>query len=138
MHILLFVVLSVSVTEFGTQQNVLIMRFSNTMFEPLWSREHIASVTFTFKEDFGTEVYTHTFTYIRICHYIYLFTVYDCMHHILYTVRLQYEHTLRCSNIVVYYCVFLHAYLLNCCFNTYMYTLHACIWVHCAGSGWVL
>ncbi|KAG5190661.1 glucose-6-phosphate 1-dehydrogenase, cytoplasmic isoform 2 [Tribonema minus] len=36
-------------------QNLLVMRFSNTLFEPLWSRDHIASVTFTFKEDFGTE-----------------------------------------------------------------------------------
>lgn len=36
-------------------QNLLILRFSNTMFEPIWSREHIQSVTFTFKENFGTE-----------------------------------------------------------------------------------
>jgi Glucose-6-phosphate dehydrogenase, C-terminal domain len=63
------------------------------MFEPLWSREHIASVTFTFKEDFGTEVYTHTFT-TDVYAIIHPFTVYDCMPYILYTVRLQYEHAL--------------------------------------------
>ncbi|CAM9698832.1 unnamed protein product [Ascophyllum nodosum] len=36
-------------------QNLLILRFTNVMFEPIWSRDHIQSVTFTFKEDFGTE-----------------------------------------------------------------------------------
>lgn len=36
-------------------QNLLILRFSNTMFEPIWNRNYIQSVTFTFKEDFGTE-----------------------------------------------------------------------------------
>ncbi|CAM9787692.1 unnamed protein product, partial [Phaeothamnion confervicola] len=36
-------------------QNLLIMRFSNMIFEPLWSRENIASVQMTFKEPFGTE-----------------------------------------------------------------------------------
>eukprot|EP01084_Bolivina_argentea_P309357 535094_1 len=35
-------------------QNLLLMRFTNTLFEPLWNREHIACVTITFKEDFGT------------------------------------------------------------------------------------
>lgn len=36
-------------------QNLLILRFSNTMFEPTWNRNYVQSVTFTFKEDFGTE-----------------------------------------------------------------------------------
>ncbi|CAM9361554.1 unnamed protein product [Hapterophycus canaliculatus] len=36
-------------------QNLLVLRFSNTMFEPIWNRHSIQSVTFTFKEDFGTE-----------------------------------------------------------------------------------
>lgn len=36
-------------------QNLLILRFSNTMFEPIWNHNYVQSVTFTFKEDFGTE-----------------------------------------------------------------------------------
>mmetsp|Transcript_9660 Transcript_9660/g.12627 ORF Transcript_9660/g.12627 Transcript_9660/m.12627 type:complete len:503 (-) Transcript_9660:262-1770(-) len=36
-------------------QNMLALRFSNMMFEPIWNREHIKSVTFTFKEDIGTQ-----------------------------------------------------------------------------------
>lgn len=36
-------------------QNLLVLRFSNTMFEPIWNRESVQSVTFTFKENFGTE-----------------------------------------------------------------------------------
>lgn len=36
-------------------QNLLVLRFSNTMFEPIWNRHNIQSVTFTFKENFGTE-----------------------------------------------------------------------------------
>lgn len=36
-------------------QNLLVLRFSNTMFEPIWNQNYIQSVTFTFKEDFGTE-----------------------------------------------------------------------------------
>lgn len=36
-------------------QNLLVLRFSNTIYEPIWDREHISSVTFTFKENFGTE-----------------------------------------------------------------------------------
>jgi glucose-6-phosphate 1-dehydrogenase len=36
-------------------QNLLILRFTNALFEPMWNRDHIKSVTFTFKEDFGTE-----------------------------------------------------------------------------------
>lgn len=36
-------------------QNLLVLRFSNTMFEPIWNNNYVQSVTFTFKEDFGTE-----------------------------------------------------------------------------------
>ena len=31
------------------------MRFGNSIFEPLWNRHHIASVTVTFKEDITVE-----------------------------------------------------------------------------------
>ena len=36
-------------------QNLLVLRFSNLAFQPLWSRQVINNVTITFKEDFGTE-----------------------------------------------------------------------------------
>ncbi|GBG74334.1 hypothetical protein CBR_g18745 [Chara braunii] len=36
-------------------QNLLVMRFANRVFFPLWNRSHIASVQITFKENFGTE-----------------------------------------------------------------------------------
>mmetsp|Transcript_9202 Transcript_9202/g.19417 ORF Transcript_9202/g.19417 Transcript_9202/m.19417 type:complete len:531 (+) Transcript_9202:199-1791(+) len=36
-------------------QNLVILRFANAIFEPLWNRDHIKSVTITFKEDFGTK-----------------------------------------------------------------------------------
>lgn len=36
-------------------QNLLVMRFANSTFEPLWNRNYIASVTVTFKEDIGTQ-----------------------------------------------------------------------------------
>merc|ERR1712110_1064201 len=36
-------------------QNILTFRFANRFLEPIYSREHIASVRITFKEDFGTE-----------------------------------------------------------------------------------
>jgi glucose-6-phosphate 1-dehydrogenase len=36
-------------------QNLVILRFSNAIFEPLWNRNHIQSVTITFKENFGTK-----------------------------------------------------------------------------------
>ncbi|CAM9454916.1 unnamed protein product, partial [Ectocarpus fasciculatus] len=36
-------------------QNLLVLRFSNTLFEPIWNRDSVQSVTFTFKENFGTE-----------------------------------------------------------------------------------
>ena len=36
-------------------QNLVILRFSNAIFEPLWNRNHVKSVIITFKEDFGTK-----------------------------------------------------------------------------------
>jgi len=36
-------------------QNLMSVRFANTVFEPIWNRNHIANVTITFKEDIGTE-----------------------------------------------------------------------------------
>ncbi|KAG0623847.1 hypothetical protein M758_3G206500 [Ceratodon purpureus] len=36
-------------------QNLLVMRFSNRFFVPIWNRDNIASVQIVFKEDFGTE-----------------------------------------------------------------------------------
>eukprot|EP00245_Coleochaete_scutata_P012804 TRINITY_DN501_c2_g2_i1.p1 TRINITY_DN501_c2_g2~~TRINITY_DN501_c2_g2_i1.p1 ORF type:complete len:523 (+),score=91.19 TRINITY_DN501_c2_g2_i1:216-1784(+) len=36
-------------------QNMLVMRFANLIFLPLWNRENIANVQIVFKEDFGTE-----------------------------------------------------------------------------------
>lgn len=36
-------------------QNLLVLRFSNFAFQPLWSRNAVSSVTITFKEPFGTE-----------------------------------------------------------------------------------
>jgi glucose-6-phosphate 1-dehydrogenase len=36
-------------------KNLMTLRFSNAIFEPLWNRNHIASVMITFKEDFGTK-----------------------------------------------------------------------------------
>lgn len=36
-------------------QNLVILRFSNAIFEPLWNRNHIQSITITFKENFGTK-----------------------------------------------------------------------------------
>ena len=36
-------------------QNLMLFRFGNPMWEPLWNRESIESVTITFKEPFGTE-----------------------------------------------------------------------------------
>ena len=36
-------------------QNLVILRFSNAIFEPLWNRNHIKSVVITFKEPFGTK-----------------------------------------------------------------------------------
>jgi glucose-6-phosphate 1-dehydrogenase len=36
-------------------ENLLVLRFSNLIFEPLWNREHIRNVQITFSEDFGTD-----------------------------------------------------------------------------------
>uniref|UniRef100_A0A0N4ZW09 Glucose-6-phosphate 1-dehydrogenase n=1 Tax=Parastrongyloides trichosuri TaxID=131310 RepID=A0A0N4ZW09_PARTI len=36
-------------------QNLMVLRFGNRIFNPTWNRDHISSVTITFKEDFGTE-----------------------------------------------------------------------------------
>ncbi len=36
-------------------QNLLLMRFSNRIFEPLWNSQSVKMVTITFKEDIGTE-----------------------------------------------------------------------------------
>jgi glucose-6-phosphate 1-dehydrogenase len=35
-------------------ENLLVLRFSNLVFEPLWSRNYIRNVQFIFSEDFGT------------------------------------------------------------------------------------
>eukprot|EP01043_Picozoa_sp_COSAG02_P034212 COSAG02_NODE_2381_length_8995_cov_3.430980_5_plen_444_part_00 len=36
-------------------QNLLVVRFANAMFEPMWNRHHIASVSVSFKEDITVE-----------------------------------------------------------------------------------
>ena len=36
-------------------QNLMSVRFANSVFEPIWNRHHIANVMITFKEDIGTE-----------------------------------------------------------------------------------
>jgi len=36
-------------------QNLMALRFANSVFEPLWNNNHITSVQITFKEDIGTE-----------------------------------------------------------------------------------
>ncbi len=36
-------------------QNLMVLRFANSTFEPMWNRNHISTVTVTFKEDFGTQ-----------------------------------------------------------------------------------
>eukprot|EP01119_Soliformovum_irregulare_P013157 TRINITY_DN3475_c0_g1_i1.p1 TRINITY_DN3475_c0_g1~~TRINITY_DN3475_c0_g1_i1.p1 ORF type:complete len:524 (-),score=184.34 TRINITY_DN3475_c0_g1_i1:304-1845(-) len=36
-------------------QNLLNLRFANSVFEPIWSRQFISSIQITFKEDIGTE-----------------------------------------------------------------------------------
>lgn len=36
-------------------QNLLVLRFANAIFEPIWNRNYIASVVITFKEDIGTQ-----------------------------------------------------------------------------------
>lgn len=36
-------------------QDLLVMRFANRLFRPLWSREHVAAVRITMSEDFGVD-----------------------------------------------------------------------------------
>jgi glucose-6-phosphate 1-dehydrogenase len=36
-------------------QNLMVLRFGNSVFEPIWNRHHIKMVTITFKEPFGIE-----------------------------------------------------------------------------------
>lgn len=36
-------------------ENLLVLRFSNLVFEPLWSRQYIRNVQLIFSEDFGTD-----------------------------------------------------------------------------------
>lgn len=36
-------------------QNLLVLRFANAIFEPIWNRNYIKSVVITFKEDIGTQ-----------------------------------------------------------------------------------
>lgn len=36
-------------------QNLMVLRFANSVFEPLWNRHYISTVQITFKEPFGTE-----------------------------------------------------------------------------------
>ena len=36
-------------------ENLLVLRFSNLVFEPLWSRNYIRNVQLIFSEDVGTE-----------------------------------------------------------------------------------
>jgi glucose-6-phosphate 1-dehydrogenase len=36
-------------------QNMMVLRFANSVFEPIWNHNHISNVIITFKEDIGTE-----------------------------------------------------------------------------------
>lgn len=45
-------------------ENLSVLRFSNLVFEPLWSRNYIRNVQLIFSEDFGTEGRGGWVTYI--------------------------------------------------------------------------
>eukprot|EP01128_Nolandella_sp_AFSM9_P008807 TRINITY_DN547_c0_g2_i1.p1 TRINITY_DN547_c0_g2~~TRINITY_DN547_c0_g2_i1.p1 ORF type:complete len:542 (+),score=146.71 TRINITY_DN547_c0_g2_i1:358-1983(+) len=36
-------------------QNLMVLRFANSLFEPIWNRTHINNIKITFKEDIGTQ-----------------------------------------------------------------------------------
>jgi len=36
-------------------QNLMVLRFANSLFEPIWNRQYIKCVRIVFKEDFGTQ-----------------------------------------------------------------------------------
>mmetsp|Transcript_36498 Transcript_36498/g.74295 ORF Transcript_36498/g.74295 Transcript_36498/m.74295 type:complete len:107 (+) Transcript_36498:1312-1632(+) len=36
-------------------KNLMTMRHSNSIFEPIWNRNYISNIQITFKEDFGTK-----------------------------------------------------------------------------------
>ncbi|VEL31616.1 unnamed protein product [Protopolystoma xenopodis] len=36
-------------------QNLIVLRFANRIFSPLWNRDHIDNVMISFKESFGTD-----------------------------------------------------------------------------------
>ena len=48
-------------------QNLIALRFTNLAFSSTWSSKHIASVSLTFKEPFGTEGRSRSNIYIRVC-----------------------------------------------------------------------
>ena len=52
-------------------ENLSVLRFSNLVFEPLWSRNYIRNVQFIFSEDFGTEGRGGWVVYVawRYCYY---------------------------------------------------------------------
>ena len=45
-------------------KNLMMMRYSNAIFEPLWNRDHISTVQITFKENFGT-IYNNMFIFFN-------------------------------------------------------------------------
>lgn len=47
-------------------QNLMTLRFANTIFEPLWNRNHVKSVQVTFKENFGVEGRAGYFDHVGI------------------------------------------------------------------------
>lgn len=47
-------------------QNLMTLRFANSIFEPLWNRHYVKSVQFTFKENFGVEGRAGYFDHVGI------------------------------------------------------------------------